>query len=300
MPITLPPLSRRRFLAGVTAATVAAFAPNLRADDATSDHVALLSDIHIAADPAAINRETCMARNLQQAVAEVLALKDRPTFALISGDLALQAGQAGDYATFLELVKPVRQAGLPLHLLMGNHDNRERFWDALGEAEAAKGQAAVKDRQITVATGRFANWFMLDSLMETAKTPGVLGEAQLAWLGDALDQHPDKPAIVVVHHNPAEEGHAVPGLTDSPALFDVLRKRKHVKAYLFGHTHDWLIGHESNIHLVNLPPVAYVFAPGKPNGWVDAYVDAKGMRLELRTIDPKHPNSGQKVELAWV
>ncbi len=297
MPITLPPISRRRFLGGVVATAIA---PRLAWGDEKSsvDHVALLSDVHIAADRDKVQRDTCMAKNLEQACAEVTALKDRPVFALISGDLALQDGQAGDYATFVQLIKPLRAAGLPVHLMLGNHDHRERFWEGLG-AENEKVQRPVADRHVSVVEGKHANWFLLDSLMETAKTPGLLGDRQLTWLGTALDARADKPAIVVAHHNPIEAGHLVPGLTDSDALFGVMRPRKQVKAFFFGHTHDWLIGHQDGIHLINLPPVAYVFSSGRPNGWVDAYVDDHGMRLELKAIDPTHAKAGQKVELRW-
>jgi 3',5'-cyclic AMP phosphodiesterase CpdA len=49
-----------------------------------------------------------------------------------------------------------------------------------------------------------ANWFLLDSLDQTnTKTGlGLLGEAQLAWLAKALDARPDKPALLLAHHNP--------------------------------------------------------------------------------------------------
>src|SRR5436309_14463130 len=111
--------------------------------------------------------------------------------------------------------------------MLGNHDNRERFWEGLGDQDE-KVQRPVADRQVGVVEGRHANWFLLDSLMETAKTPGVLGERQLDWLATALDARADKPAIVVAHHNPIEIGHPVAGLTDSPALFEVMKARKHV------------------------------------------------------------------------
>ena len=38
---------------------------------------------------------------------------------------------------------------------------------------------------------------------------------------------------------------------------------------------------------------------GKPNGWVDAKLAERGVTLELRCLDPKHPQHGKKVELEW-
>ena len=56
---------------------------------------------------------------------------------------------------------------------------------------------------------------------------------------------------------------------------------------------------ESGIHLINLPPVAYVFQPSEPAGWVHATLERKGMKLELRCVDPAHKSHGQTVKLQW-
>jgi hypothetical protein len=53
------------------------------------------------------------------------------------------------------------------------------------------------------------------------------------------------------------------------------------------------------IHLINLPPVAYVFRDGDPSGWVCARLEDRGMRLELRCLDPQHPAHGRVAELEW-
>ena len=90
------------------------------------------------------------------------------------------------------------------------------------------------------------------------------------------------------------------GLKDTVALLEVIRPRKQVKAYIFGHTHKWTVSQdESGIHLINLPPVAYIFHEGDPAGWVHARLERKGMQLELRCVDATHKDHGQIVELKW-
>ena len=102
----------------------------------------------------------------------------------------------------------------------------------------------------------------------------------------------------MVHHNCGMEGNL--GLRDSVAFFEVIRPRRQVKAYVFGHTHFWKVEQEaSGIHLVNLPPVGYVFQSGKPSGWVKATIAAEGMKLELRCVDTSHRDHGQTISLAW-
>jgi 3',5'-cyclic AMP phosphodiesterase CpdA len=302
MPIYLPPITRRRFLAGAVAAVAAGRLGSrfALAADADPHAVALLADTHVAADRATVVREVNVAEHFTAVVKELTGLPRRPAVGLVVGDLALKDGQAGDYAAFGDLVKPVRTAGLPLHLTLGNHDHRERF--AAGLAEYGERPAGGRVAAV-VATPR-ANLFLLDTLDVTDHPPGKAGEAQLAWLAKALDERPDKPAIVLGHHDPVLEPPPPDkpnwSLLDWSALAKVLEPRKQVKAYVYGHTHVWAVKeHASGIHLVNLPPVAYVFRPGLPSGWVHAAMRPDGARLEMHSLDKTHKAHGQVVDLKW-
>jgi Icc protein len=223
-------------------------------------------------------------------------LPKRPAGVFVTGDCAYNSGQPGDYRQVADLLEPVRAAQMPVHLALGNHDNRERFWEGLPKDKTV--QLPLADRQVALLRTARANWFVLDSLEKTLSTPGFLGQEQLSWLGGALDANPDRPALVMLHHNPGLSGNL--GLKDTTALFDIIRPRKQVKAYVFGHTHAWNVWQDdSGIHLINLPPVAYVFQPGLPAGWVHARVESKGMQLELRCVDSAHKSHGQIVKLQW-
>lgn len=299
MPIQLQPLTRRRFLAGVLAGSAAAFAGPLWAREAESDpdSWALLSDVHIAADPEFMARGVKMSANLRQAVTEVLGLKMRPAAALVCGDCAYGSGQPGDYARLTRLFEPLRAAGLPVHLALGNHDNRDRFYEGISWENNGV-RRPVQDRHVRLLRSPAANWFILDSLEKTESTPGLLGREQLEWLAGSLDANRDKPALVMVHHNPGVAGHM--GLKDTVALFEVIRPRKHVKVYFFGHTHTWSVQREeTGLHLVNLPAVAYVFKEGEPSGWVHARVERNRTTLEFRCLDRGHKVHGQTIELPW-
>ena len=303
IPFTLPAISRRRFLGGTLAAgTLLAgrrlfAAAEVTARPAVDPHrIALLSDSHIFKEKDKVARGVNMFDNLVKVVGEVVALSPAPAAVLLNGDCAFHAGTSEDYATFLEAMDPIRQAGLPIHLTLGNHDNRERFLKAVTTDDAR--QKVVEHRVALMVKADRANWFILDSLNDDSMSWGDVGDEQIAWLAKALDAESNKPAIVMVHHNP-DEGKVVSGLSDTKALMDVLLPRKHVKALFYGHTHDWHRDVREGMHLVNLPPVAYVFTPGKPNGWVDAHLAENGMKLELHTLDPKNDAAGEKVELAW-
>lgn len=300
MPICMPPISRRSFLhRSLWAGAGLAFAPALRAaaKDADPHLWALLADTHLPADRTKTQRGISMVGHFQTVTQQLLALPRRPAGILIAGDLALNSGEAADYATLRELLRPLSAARYPVHLALGNHDHRERFLDALTEQPAA--QRPVATHLVAIIPGWRANWFLLDSLEQTLSTPGLLGDAQLNWLAEALDRHSDKPALIVLHHNLDAKNGAF-SLKDAPGLFEVIRPRKQVKACVFGHTHLWRTWtDESGIHCVNLPPVAYTFQPADPSGWVQAALARNGVKLKLRCVDPKHPSHGQVVDLTW-
>jgi 3',5'-cyclic-AMP phosphodiesterase len=298
MPIYLPTISRREFLrrTALTAATLA-LSPRLLAAEKQLDENfwALFSDAHVAADRTLIHNKVNMADHLEAVVREVAALPIRPAGIFVNGDCAFNSGEKADYATFARALEPLRQT--PIHLTLGNHDNREHFWDALAMEKSAK--RPVADKQALMVTGAKVNWFVLDSLDQTLTTPGVLGKLQLDWLGQSLDAHASKPAIIMLHHNPGMTEN-VPGLKDTAAFLEVIRPRKQVKAYFFGHTHAWSVTQdESGIHFINLPPTSYLFKEGKPTGWVRATVADDGMKLDLRCLDTKHPQHGEVKELKW-
>ena len=299
MPIHLASISRRRFLARtlVTGAGLAVsrglFAAGVKADQNTW---ALLSDIHLAEDRTKVNKEVNMASHFETVSRELLALPERPGDLLITGDLAFGSGEKGDYALVAELLEPLRRAGYPVHLMLGNHDNRERFWEGFEKEKAAK--RPVADRQVSFVSTPLANWYLLDSLEKTKATPGLVGRPQLDWLANTLDANPKKPALVVVHHNPGLAGNE--GLKDTELFYEVIRPRKQVKAYIYGHTHVWKVEPDtSGIHLINLPAVSYVFTKGQPTGWVRANLQANGIQLELRCVDTTHKDHGQIKNLQW-
>jgi 3',5'-cyclic AMP phosphodiesterase CpdA len=257
---------------------------------------ALLADTHLAANRSQLGRGINMTDHFTTVSTELLALPQRPAGVFIAGDCAFNSGETGDYAVLAELLKPIRADQLPVHLALGNHDQREHFWQALEQEGTAK--RPLKEKQAALISTARVNWFMLDSLEKTLSTPGLLGPDQLQWLAEALDANRRKPAIVLVHHNPGLNGQM--GLKDTLAFYQVIRPRKQVKAYIYGHTHKWTVEREeSGMHLINLPPVAYIFREGDPAGWVHARVERDGMNLQLNCLDKAHPQHQQVVDLKW-
>ncbi len=301
MPFTLPQLSRREFLKRTALAGAAVtFAPSSYAGlfgKSRDKHTfVFFSDTHIAADPAQTYLNVNMTDHLATCLRELAAWPVKPAAVIVNGDLAYLTGKPEDYVAFGKGIAAVR-AIAPIHLTLGNHDERKNFWSAF--PHDAKKLKSVPQKQVGVFSSDRANWFLLDSLLDSGKTPGEVGAAQLEWLARELDARRQKPAVVMVHHNP-QFPKVTTGLKDSSALLELLASRRQAKALIFGHTHDWKISqHECGLHLINLPPTCYPFKEGRPSGWVRATLASNAMEIELRCLDAKHPEHAQVQTLKW-
>ncbi len=295
MPLHLT--SRRQFLTQLGAA-VALTHVDSSAAEVDENLIAILNDTHIGAQhPATASIPT----NLRNTVAWLLALPKRPAAVVINGDLALKDGKPGDYEHFAKLIAPLREAGVPLHLAMGNHDDRAVFYDVLKSERPDS--PVVESKHVGVVNLSGANLFLLDSLKETMITQGLIGEAQTGWLTKLLDQHADKPALVFAHHNPRLGGdplHFPGGLEDSEALWNAFAMRPQVKAYVHGHIHHRNFFEHQGVHILNTPATSYV-ADKKTSttGWTMARLSAAGGTFTTHTHFPDHEWNGVAVELKW-
>lgn len=306
MPIHLPTPSRRTFLTQLGGAVVCA--PALHAADAQrvdEDRIAILNDTHIAAGHTA---NAPIPTHLRETVAWLVAQERRPAAVVINGDLALSNGRPGDYAHFARLIAPLREAGMPVHLTLGNHDDRDVFYQVLNSEKAA--EPPVVSRHVGVVSLAKANLFLLDSLKTVGQgaearvvAQGLLGAEQLDWLGRMLDAHPDKPALVFAHHNPrlgGEEKHFPGGLEDSEPLWELLVSRPQVKAYVHGHIHHRDHFQHRGIHILNTPATSYVSNPSaSTTGWTMAQLSDQGAEFTTLTHVQDHAWNGKVEKAVW-
>ncbi len=271
----------------------------------------MFSDTHIVADVAMNARGINMADHLRQSLNEALSAHRELPFSglMVNGDCAYLEGKSADYATFASLLEPVSAKGIAIHVTLGNHDHREHLKSGLdsylgAESVAAKSgaieRAVIAEKLSSRVTGRFCDWYLLDSLEETNQTPGKIGNDQLKWLDEQLKRSPDRPALVMVHHNPQPPGLGkVTGLLDTEPLLSLLLERKQVKALFFGHTHVAKTIELGGLHLVNLPACAYRFSEVQPTGWTAAVIDQTGCTLTLFDTEKRHSLHEKPIRLEW-
>ncbi|MGY8750177.1 MAG: metallophosphoesterase family protein [Pirellulales bacterium] len=312
MPIILPPITRRQFVkrsialggtAMMTSGALAAADSERVALD--QNRVALLADTHISADPDLVypgtkwpgspvgedeHESVNMAQCLAEAARSVIALNPRPVHLIVNGDCALSNGKEAEYKQFLRLVEPIRAAGITVHVTIGNHDNRENLWKSLPFLK--KEQMGI---QADVIELPHANLVLLDSGRK-----GILGDKQLDWLAKQLDERTDKPALIFGHYNPYLNRGVRPikGMRDGASLLKLLAERKHARAYLYGHTHEWQHDRRAHLHLINQPAVGYYFGKGLAHGWVDMRLTETSAELELHCINRKHKQHGDRRQVS--
>jgi Icc protein len=284
---------RRSFLKVMgSGAVVTAASRYVHAEPKAEVRWALLSDIHIAADNGDTYRGFHPHENLKTALGQVSAA---PFDAMIvNGDLARQQGNPADYEVVSEHLDPVTEK-LPVAITLGNHDDRKNARNALAKVNGDI-QPVEKKFVTTIDVGP-CEFILLDSLMVTNIAPGQLGNSQREWLAEYLRRNTGKPTVIFVHHNPdADDDNA---LTDAARLLEIAQAARNVKAIFYGHTHAWKHERRNDVHLVNIPAVAYNFKDTEPIGWTDAYFSAKGARLKLNAIGGNTSRNGEMLQLTW-
>lgn len=286
MPIAI---DRRGFLK----ASISALAlPHVLLAADGSAHVALLSDTHIAADQNDSFRGFSPHANLRKVAGMVAQAK--PDLLVINGDLARASGQMQDYAAFTSYIDPLTDA-MPTVVSMGNHDDRDNARKSL--AKLSGDRQAVMQKLVSVVDAGPCLFVLLDSLLVTGISPGLLGKRQRDWLTSYLGEPAKKPVVVFVHHNP--DGESDGALLDADRLLASLRPNRNVKALFFGHTHVYSLTKIDGLHLVNLPAVGYNFADGNPVGWVDASFHRDGAELTLHAVAGELKEDRKMSRLEW-
>jgi Icc protein len=181
--------------------------------------LAQLSDPHLRLGPG----EERSAAALAAGVRAVAAWRPAPDALLVTGDLANE-GSAAEYERVLELLAPLE---MPVHVLGGNHDDR----DALRAAFPVEGDGPYR-YAVDVGGHRL---IACDSSI-----PGrPEGRLDLEWLEAQLG---DGPAIIAMHHPPFDIG--MPGLDEigldtasRAGLAELLARSPQVRLVTAGHVH---------------------------------------------------------------
>lgn len=172
--------------------------------------------------------------NFRKALAHALDQHGDAEALFITGDLS-DWGDAEDYA---RLKHEIADLGMPVHLMLGNHDDRTTFLAAFPELANEDGHV-----QYTVPLS-IGTAICLDTWGPETHA-GHFCERRAAWLSAQL-QRIDGPAWLFMHHNPVPI-HVAPMdkimLLDADLFAETLAPHAHKVRHIFhGHCHLPLSG----------------------------------------------------------
>lgn len=188
----------------------------------------VMSDLHLVPE-GHVSAGLDTAARLEQAIWDVNAHHADADFCILAGDLA----DHGDAASYERLKALLEGLSVPVHVTLGNHDDRPTYLEVFGR------DAADADGFLNfVIDAKGYRIIVLDS-SEPGRVEGVLCERRLQWLEARLAEATDRPVIVVLHHHAGDLHLDVDRvkLVQAEHFIDILKHHPDVRQVIAGHVH---------------------------------------------------------------
>jgi len=219
--------------------------------------IAQITDTHLyaAADGRLLGLDTrhCLDRVMQ------LARRDNPfDLVVASGDLA----HDGSEAAYRQVRKQIGALDIPVYCLPGNHD------------EAGAIRAYMNGDGFHCARHMLAGAWQLVFLDSTVagQDSGHLDREELEALAEALTAHPERPALVWLHHQPVLIGSHwldTMAVDNRDEFLAVIDRHPQVRAVVWGHVHQAFEQQHNDVRLLASPSTCLQFLPGSEDFAVD-------------------------------
>ena len=176
--------------------------------------------------------------------ADIAKYHGNAEFCAISGDLT----ERGEIDSYLALKERLKQFPLPVHLMMGNHDDRANFLKVFsGPSEGGFVQHVV------VHGGQ--HFLFLDTLKGPPSSAGLYDVPRRKWLKEMLGDAGGAPVYIFMHHPPFHIHHPLMDLIpleDGEGFGDLLAGHN-VRHIFFGHAHRMISGQWRGLSYSSLP-----------------------------------------------
>ncbi len=226
--------------------------------------IAQITDIHLGFDPgnpAEFNR-----KRLDQVLRHIEDGPNKPDLLLATGDLV----DLGDIDSYRRLESAFSMCKFPVHMCLGNHDDRANFITHFPDVRVADGfvQYAIELDGLRL--------LMLDTL-EEGRHGGAFCSVRANWLRQELSKDQATPTIIVMHHPPVEVG--IDWMNTDPSepwvsnFSDAIAGASNIKGILCGHVHR------------------AIAAPWRGTAVAVCASTAPQVTLDLRPIDLDHPDN---------
>lgn len=188
----------------------------------------VMSDLHVMPE-GELSMTLDTGARLERAVDAVIARHGDADFCVLAGDLA----DLGQPAAYQRLKTILDRLPIPVHITLGNHDDRAAFIEVFGNSCLA--ETGKVDKVVDIKGYRI---IILDS-SELGRVDGVLDEDQIDWLHTRLVEAMERPVIVILHHN-ANALHIRSDeirILDPDAFIAALKTHPDIRQVIAGHVH---------------------------------------------------------------
>jgi len=226
--------------------------------------IAQMTDIHIGFAPDEKPEELNLTR-FRATLQRVLDGPNRPAMLVLSGDIT----DHGDIDSFEKTAALLVDFPCPVWPMVGNHDTREGLLAVFPQVRADGGfiHYVVEAEGLRIV--------LLDTF-EPGRHGGAFCDERAEWLAARLDEAPDTPTLIFMHHPPVVSGiewmDPEPGEAWIQRFGATVEGRSQIVAIHCGHLHR---------------PLATVFR-GIPLGVTPSI--APLVAMDLRPIDPDAPD----------
>lgn len=169
---------------------------------------------------------------------------------IATGDLVQDETRQG-YERFRDVMT---QLGVPVHCVPGNHDSQRIMEEVLNEGLFHYCGDAV-----------YGEWclIMLNSVIRLDDS-GRMTPDELARLNNTLKNHPDKNAMLCMHHHPLDMGSQwLDGvnLVNNEKLFRIAGEHNNVRSMVWGHVHQSSDREHAGLRMFSTPSTSSQFLP---------------------------------------
>ena len=209
------------------------------------------TDLHLRADPTDANH-----LRFERLLDHLLTLNPLPDALVLSGDLA----DDGDPQTYRHLRQALERWPTALLLTVGNHDDRAALFAVFPSSNDGNGFAQA-------ALGLGVWRVLLIDTLEQSRAGGGFDQSRAHWLSTELARQTETPALIVLHHPPADIGLSWidPGRPPWAELLAETVAPFKIAGFAAGHVHTGVSTMWQGHRLVTAPAVSsdlsLMFAP---------------------------------------
>ena len=224
-----------------------------------------ITDMHLFADGERDLLGIKTVNSFQAVVKHAMRYSPECLSVLCTGDLS----QDHSEQSYIDFTTHIKTLNMPCYWLPGNHDIQAIMLPSLLQ------QGLAQTRQIV---SEYWQIIMLDSQVEGVPY-GSLSDRQLDFLENALNEYPDKHALICVHHHVLPVGskwldqHI---LKNNQQLLALIAEFDNVRAVLSGHVHQAGDTMKNGVYFMTTPSTCVQFKPNSDDFALDS--EAPGYR----------------------